>query len=592
MNYRRLPVLLLVLAIVLPVAFGSALADEPAAIEKRLADWARYLASDALEGRGVGTKGLEQAADYIAAQFGQSGLKTAVLAGTPFQKFTLAIELKRGPNNRLTFEGPATGPAKPERIELKLDADYNPLAIGGSGKLDLPLVLVGYGISGKEEKYDDYAGIDVAGKAVVILRHEPQQGDPKSVFNGVQPSVHAPFARKVANARDHKAAAVVFCSDDFDVHRSVAEARKKWQEALDKLAEEYAGFKKVANPSFEQIESQRKRIDDLSRQVTAASERIRAEFDPVLPFEAGGRDPAGPPIPIIYCRRSLVDKMTRAALRTELAAIERQIDAELKPRSAELKGWRVSGEVQVERTVTEVRNVVAVLEGEGPLADETVVIGAHYDHIGFRAPESPGGAKVILNGADDNASGVAVTLEVARQLAQRKAGPRRRLVFIAFTAEERGLLGSKHYVDHPPFPLQKTVAMFNLDMVGRLRDNKLTIGGSGSSPGFEKLLDTAAPRCALQLTKHPAGHGPSDQLPFYNQKMPVMHFFTGLHPDYHKPSDDFEKLNVEGMRRIAGMVTEVVAAVAGDAKRPEYVPLPPPKPPAPAKQPSPPKPPV
>jgi len=558
-------------------------AEEPAAVEKQLADAARFLSSDALEGRGAGTKGLEAAADFIAAQFAQSGLKTTALAGTPFQKFSVTTAVSRGANNKLTFTGPSADPHRPERIELKLDADFTPLAVGGSGKFDLPLVFAGYGITSPKDRYDDYAGIDASGKAVVILRRQPQQGNPKSPFAGTNPSHHAPFPRKLSNARDHKAAAVIFCSDAPGVHKGVTEAHKKWQEALDRLAQQHAEFKRTARPALDQIEAQQKRIDELTRQVTAASDRIRAELDPVLPFEGAGRDLSGKAIPVVYCRRSLVDRIVRAATKTDLAAIERQIDEGPKPHSAVLAGWRAAGEIEVQRTQTDLRNVIAVLEGEGPAADETIVVGAHYDHVGWGRPNvAAGEPKAVRNGADDNASGVAVMLEVARELARRKPAPRRRLVFVAFAAEELGLRGSNHYLSSPPFPVEKTAAMVNLDMVGRLRQNKLSVFGSGTSPCFESLIDAVAARYGFTVTKRPAGTGPSDHAPFNARQIPVLHFFTGVHEDLHKPGDDFEKLNLEGMRRIAGAVTEVVTTLATGAKRPEHV--------APAKSPAPKKP--
>jgi len=504
-------------------------AEEPAAVEKRLAEAARFLSADAMEGRGVGTKGLEAAADFIAAQFAQCGLKTTALAGTPFQKFSVTTAVSRTANNKLAFTGPSTDPNRPERIELKLDADFTPLAIGGSGKFDLPLVFAGYGISSPKDHYDDYAGIDALGKAVVILRHEPGPASPKGPPGGTTLSHHAPFPRKLANAREHKAAAVVFCSDGPGLHKGVTE-------------------------------------------VTAASDRIRAEFDPVLPFEGAGRDLSAGAIPVVYCRRALVDRILRAATKTDLAALERQIAQGPKPHSAALAGWRAAGEIQVERTQTELRNVIAVMDGEGPAADETIVVGAHYDHVGWGRPNAAAGQpKVVYNGADDNASGVAVMLEVARELARRKPAPRRRLVFVAFAAEELGLRGSNYYLGSPPFPVEKTAAMVNLDMVGRLRDNKLSVYGSGTSPRFDPLTDAVAARYGFTLTKHPAGTGPSDHASFNARQVPVLHFFTGVHEDLHKPGDDFEKLNLDGMRRIAAAVAEVVTTLATEAKRPEYV---------------------
>jgi hypothetical protein len=181
----------------------------------------------------------------------------------------------------------------------------------------------------------------------------------------------------------------------------------------------------------------------------------------------------------------------------------------------------------------------------------------------------------IYNGADDNASGVAAVIEIARTLAKRPEKLRRRVVFIAFTAEERGLLGSGYYVSNPLVPLEKTVAMVNLDMVGRLRDDKLTVFGSGTAASFDGMLDRINQRYDLKLDKNPRGFGGSDHLAFKSKKIPVMHIFTGTHGDLHRPSDDLETLNMPGMRRVTGFAGEVVVALASAENRPEYVSVPP-----------------
>jgi len=551
-------------------------ADEEDPVEKRIAETARYLSSDELEGRGIGTKGINLAADYIAAQFAQAGLKTDRFDKTAFQKFAVATSAKLGPDNKLALVGPPAKEGQPvRRIELKPGTDFNPMSLSGSGTLGLPLVFVGYGITGKKEGYDDFAGLDVKGKAVVILRHEPQQGDPKSVFDGTRHSAHAPFSRKVSNACEHGAAAVVFCSDRFDLDKNVAVYRKAWYRALDRLAAEHAKFKEIKDPKPEQIEAQRRRIDALMRLVQSASERLQPGYDPLVPLGARAGRSAPKDCPVVYCRRAVIDQVVKAALGTDLAALEKEIDEGPTPHSKALSGWTIEGQVEVRREEVEVKNVVGVLEAEGPLADQTLVIGAHYDHLGYGGWGSLArGSKAIHNGADDNASGVAVLVELARRLATHRPKLKRRVVFVAFTAEERGLLGSSHYVQNPPFPLEKTVAMINLDMVGRLRDEKLTVMGAGTATHFDELLEQFNAAYGFRLTKNPSGFGPSDQMVFYARKIPVLHFFTGTHKDYHRPSDDFETLNVPGMRRIAGLVGEVAVALADATPPPEYVAVP------------------
>jgi hypothetical protein len=538
-----------------------------AAVEKRLAEMTGYLASDELEGRGPGTHGLDLAAEYIALQFRKCGLKTDCFTGTPFQTVPGTSRPRMGSNNRLAFVGPAKDAATPERIELKLGEDFNPLAISGSGKIDVPAVFAGYGITGKEEHYDDYTGLDAAGKAVVVLRQEPQQADSKSVFRGTEYTEHATFARKVANARDHKAAAIVLVNDDFTLRTDVVRARQMWQDTLDRLGGEHTAFKKIADPMFDQIEKQRKRIEELVGQVGYWGGQMRQALgDPVLSFQQVARGPADFKLPVIFCRRAVVDRVLRAAARTDLATLERQIDNGPTPHSLPLPGWRVTGEIEVERY--DGRNVLAVREGAGTLAEETIVIGAHYDHLGYVATNSQP-PKLIYHGADDNASGTAVMLEVARNLAKLDRTPRRRLVFVAFAGEELGVLGSKWYVDHPAFSLEKTVTMINVDMVGRMRENGLEVHGVGTSKHLESLVDQLSSRARVALTKVPRA-GPSDDIRFSQRRIPSLHFFTGIHVDYHKATDRADKLDLAGMRRITAMVTDLAEVLATDPMRPKY----------------------
>jgi Zn-dependent M28 family amino/carboxypeptidase len=217
------------------------------------------------------------------------------------------------------------------------------------------------------------------------------------------------------------------------------------------------------------------------------------------------------------------------------------------------------------------RNVIGMLPGEGELADEFVVIGAHYDHVGLGGLGSLApGTREVHNGADDNGSGTVGLLEIARRLTTSLSGPRRSILFMAFTAEERGLLGSNYYVRHPRYPLEKTVAMINLDMVGRLNNDELTVYGTGTAIGFDTLIDDVNASYQFKIDKVPAGLGPSDHSSFYEQRIPVYHFFTGLHNDYHRPSDDFDKINVTGMVRITDMVSQVAMRIATTPERPTY----------------------
>jgi hypothetical protein len=209
------------------------------------------------------------------------------------------------------------------------------------------------------------------------------------------------------------------------------------------------------------------------------------------------------------------------------------------------------------------RNVIGLLPGHDPvLRNETIIVGAHYDHLGLGGfgsldPDSTG---KVHNGADDNASGSAMLIEIAQRLAT--APPARTVVFIAFSGEELGLLGSSYYVTQPVYPLATTLAMINLDMVGRLRNKRLIVYGSRSAREFPALLDSLNWYAGFDLKAQGDGYGPSDQSSFYAAGRPVLHFFTDLHEDYHRTTDDWQKINIQGFGQVATFVTGVVTALA------------------------------
>ncbi len=249
----------------------------------------------------------------------------------------------------------------------------------------------------------------------------------------------------------------------------------------------------------------------------------------------------------------------------------------MKPQSRDLRGWTLSGEFAIERNELKTKNVIGVLEGYGPHADETVVIGGHYDHLGRGGLMSGSLAFLshdIHNGADDNASGTAMVLELARRMGARRDPPPRRIVFMAFSAEERGLLGSQYYVEHPLIPLSSTVMMFNCDMVGRLNEKKeLTMIGTGTSPGFDDLVKVLGKSAALEIKTVSGmtdGFGGSDHQSFYPKGIPVLFAFTGLHREYHRPSDDANLINYPGMARIADYLELLVLDVVRRPERPAF----------------------
>jgi hypothetical protein len=556
------------LCLVLLASSAFSRGDEVSDSEKRLRDSAHYLASDKLEGRGLTTQGINLAADYIVEQFRAVGMRTDVFNGSPFQEFTIISDAKLGKTNEASLVGPDG-----KETKLKLGQEYTPTKLGGGGDLSkgVPLVFVGYGIAAKDFGYDDFAGIDVKGKAVVILRKEPQQGDAKSKFNGTDNTPHAFFTRKISNAYQHGAAAVVLVNDYYEIRTTAARLEKQIKANMAESA-------KLVNEIGESVPSleQADKLSKAANAVATARRRLDDQRDPLMPFDSGGVEDLGRDFPVITLRRAAIDPVVKAALGKDLATLEEEIDKDLKPRSAELKGWSLRGQVSVDRTRTKIKNVVGVMEGFGPLADETVVIGAHYDHLGFGGPGSLApGSKEIHNGADDNGSGIATMLEIARQIADRKARSRfrafRRIVFIAFTGEERGLLGSAHYADHSPFDMKKTVAMLNLDMVGRMQDERLIIQGADTAKEFGPLVEKFNKDLGFKITHKSGGFGPSDHTSFYAKNVPVMHFFTDTHPDYHRPSDDADKLNIPGMRKIGAMVTDIAMSVAGEEARPTFV---------------------
>jgi hypothetical protein len=510
----------------------------------RLRESVEHLAGPAMEGRGPGTPGIDAAAEWVRARFAEAGLTRVPDRGPALQPFPMTLDARLGPAsaNAVELVGPA-GPDGAERIlPLALGKDYTPLAAGGSGPFDLPLAFAGYGITAPAEHYDDYSEFDARGYAVVVLRHEPQQDDPHSVFDCNQNSQYAALSRKIANASEHEVAGVVLCNDGPEVRRSVEAAQRR-----------------EASPAAG---------EGANAEEAAAS---GDDGDRLMEFTRAGDGSERRRMPVLQVKRAVLDRVVREAIGASLDAVEERIDRDLTPASAALGGWRIRGRTAIERTETVGKNVVGMLPGRGALAKEVVVLGAHYDHLGYGGSNSASpGVTAIHHGADDNASGTAMLVEVARRLAA--GGPlARTILFIAFSGEERGLLGSAHYTANPLVPLEDTIAMVNLDMVGRMVDDKLIVHGTGTAAGFESLVDRLPGDRGFSVAKEPGGFGPSDHSSFYARKIPVLHLFTGSHADYHRPTDTAEKVNYDGMERIAGLVGDLVRTLADTPERPVYV---------------------
>ena len=259
----------------------------------------------------------------------------------------------------------------------------------------------------------------------------------------------------------------------------------------------------------------------------------------------------------------------------DLTKLQKGIDASGKPNSFPLDA-KLSLELKIQRSSVTAHNVVGKLPGSDPkLAGEVVVIGAHYDHLGkggHGGSLARGSNGQIHNGADDNASGTAGLIELARAFAAKP--PRRTVYFVGFSGEERGLLGSEHFVKDPPIPTERIAAMINLDMIGRLTKNTVEVGGAGTAPTFEKLIRGATEAEDLETRLNASGFGPSDHASFYAAKIPVLFFFTGLHKDYHRPSDDPHLLNAAGAQKVARAAFRCAEAIANADARPTYVNVP------------------
>ncbi|MBX3441124.1 MAG: M28 family peptidase [Planctomyces sp.] len=524
------------------------------------------LASDDFEGRGIGTQGLDLAAEFIAEHFAKSGLQPAGTGGDAFQPFQALDRTELAEPNRLALIGPEAG----LRIDVAHGSSFQTCSFGGSGSIVAPIVFVGYGIDSQTPAFDEFADVDVQGKVVLILRRVPQQDRQDGLFSDPHTGGGraAELRTKISNASRRGAAAVLLVNDGYTGQSSSEQLKAQLQKAEQDVLEAARALPAVG-------ETPPGDVLQLLAEKSAHLRRIQAliaadDPDPLIEFGYGGptREDA---IPVIHIRRSVADLLLKAATGESLASLERTIDETGKPASRLLDGWTADVETAVHAKMVDIRNVLGVIEGSGPLADETVVIGAHYDHLGFGGDGSlAAGVHEVHNGADDNASGTTALLELARRFGGRNGESRRRLLFIAFTGEERGLLGSAAYVNSPQLPLESTVAMINLDMVGRLTDDALTVFGAETAPQWNDWLDEPAAKQSLKLVKKPEGFGPSDHSSFYAKRIPVLHLFTGVHSDYHRPTDTAEKINYEGLERIIAFTEEIIERTATSPDRPTY----------------------
>jgi Zn-dependent M28 family amino/carboxypeptidase len=276
-------------------------------------------------------------------------------------------------------------------------------------------------------------------------------------------------------------------------------------------------------------------------------------------------------IPVLRVRRMQVAALLQV---WGLDGIAAMIERDLIPRSRALEGAEVDYTEFLARNVRTVRNVVGILPGtDSSRQDEAVVIGAHYDHVGLggRYSVTPERTGEVHNGADDNASGTSAVIEMAKAAAADPSRFPRTLVFVAFAGEERGLLGSAHYANNPAVPLSKTVAMLNLDMVGRSK-GKVQTSGLEKAPSLEPDLLAAAKTAGFaEVGREGPGSGRSDDASFLQRRIPSIIFFTGFHGDYHRPGDDWDKIDAAGTARVATLALELAARIAARRDRPAFV---------------------
>jgi peptidase M28-like protein len=479
----------------------------PAIDADRLLDHIKFLASDEMKGRAAGSPELERAANYIADQFREAGLRPGGDNGTWFEQFELIAGVTAGAGNSLMIAD------RTRSVRFSLGSTYYPLSatpnespsLPSEKDEKLPLVFAGYGLAAPERSYDDYAGVNVNGKAVLIFSHEPQENDPNSPLNGNRPMPQTTLYQKAAVAHGLGARLLIV----------------------------------VGDPTH------------------STDQGLYRAFEAVPDLDEAG-------MPVLRVRRNEMQPLLDG---WGLDALAVQIDRDLRPRSQLIKDATVDYAEFLAHNRRTVRNVVGVLPGaDRSRAREAIVIGAHYDHVGLggRLSMTPERAGEIHNGADDNASGTASIIEMARAAGVDRSRFPRTLIFVAFAGEERGLLGSMHYAAaSPPVPLGDTVAMLNLDMVGRSRGT-VDVSGLDNTTLKNDLMAAAQATGGIAIKQEGPGAGRSDDSSFLAARVPAVNFFTGFHADYHRPTDDWQKIDKAGTARVAALALEFAARLAAE----------------------------
>jgi len=493
-THRLLSVL--VIATVLAAATSTQQADP-----NRYIDDIRVLASPEMEGRGAGTAGITRAERLIEKRYKELHLEPAGVKGYA-QPFSVVTGAQLKSDNRLVEE------TRDARYERKINVDFVPFSFSSSGEVKAPLVFAGYGATAEEFHYDDYAGLDVKDKIVVVLRYEPSGFAEKTGNHGL--TQHSQLITKAINARNHGAKALVIVNG--------------------KLGD--------------------------------GEEDLLTRFGSV-----SGPENAG--IVMVQVKNAIAEGWFQTAGKT-LKDVQEQINSSTKPASLAFPdALHLALNIDIETTRATVNNVLAWLPGQ---TDEYVIVGAHYDHLGRGNFDSLAPSQIgqIHPGADDNASGTAGVLELARLLAPQRGQLKRSILFMNFAGEELGLLGSAEWVKEPTRPLAKAVAMLNMDMIGRIKDDKVYIGGVGTGSTFKTILEQAQKEAPFKIEYSAGGYSSSDHTSFVTRKIPVLFFFSGLHSDYHKPSDTWDKINNTSAARLLDMVESVAVQLANADQPPQF----------------------
>ena len=489
------------------------------------------LASEKFAGRMTGTDGAQQAAEFLAEQLRAAGLRPFGVSNTFFQPFEFNAGVRVMTNENLLTLADATRRARSDApyqpSKFTPEKDFRPLAFTSNGTVSGDVVFAGYGLAvpGKlGEGYDSYAGLDVSNKIVLALRYVPEEVDAK---RRQELNRYAGLRYKAMLARERGAKAILF--------------------------------------------------------VTGPTSPNAGELAALSSDSAGG----GSGIIAASVTTNVVAQMF-AASGQDLRVIQSALDKE-DPHaigSFALSNVTVSLTTAVEHIKKTDRNVLAAWVPPGG-ASEWVVVGAHYDHLGHGesgAMRRAGEEHQIHHGADDNASGTAAVLALARELAggsaraasgvasQREASHHARGVIFAFwSGEELGLIGSSHFVEHPPVALSNIIACINFDMVGRLRDNKLMLQGIGSSTAWRRAIEKRNVAAGFNLVLQDDPYLPTDVTAFYPRGVPVLNFFTGSHDDYHRPTDTAEKINYDGLERIVKFARGLLLDTLTATQRLDYV---------------------